>query len=703
MGIVRFDLAGMSSGGEMNIRIPLLATFTFLLMLTLAHAELDSVSGWTDTEGKSLFSTNTPDHVAYSLANGFPIWYWDGTLFDAATPLKLQLCLDQAVQRSAASGGGIFFPCFLENPFAGPISFPNNFGPEAFWYAVNAATTYLSLHEGQFVAGGDMLFRADLEAAFGLDLGAFDGDQIAFSRIRLRISVPRPGIYEVTHPYGAFTYRVEDAGRRVINQTQDIGNKPGPSGPPPVGGDFTLALEGGEAPFAGQAPPAGFDFSVNAGIVDEEGRSIGPFLLAADSPGGNPLSLIQSVGGDFYLADPGFGLVHNTMPVTGSPRGTDFFQIRLLALLEESDGALVEIDPEGRSFFLNAADNSQAVRVDDFQVMGKLFQDLPNEPPTAEPVFVATAPGRAVTIDLRNHVRDEIVPGVNEYGLKLPLQAIALPTDPGDLSQEIKLTRPLTTDYGRVQRFTTVSTGVATFRYAPGADFTGVDTFHYVVQDEGGLISEPAQVTVLVEDVKVERAEYRVRTGKWRLEGTSSYTVDNSVTLYGGPRAVLRGATEAAGQVALFPEPDALHFFLKIDPLPVSAVNDVLIHLGPPGDEGPVIFELFFVGAHGPFTGSRSGTITGFISQPGQGINSFGDAVEAILSGNAHVNVRTAANPAGEIRGGLLTPEIGTAVVDDQGRWVFEGKSSASPGALPNISAESKNGVRSPGKSLQMR
>ncbi len=685
----------------MSMRVPLVALLCIFWTLSSAQAALDSVSGVPqNTELSEVREEDDPARVAYSLANGFPIWYQDDN------GLKLQLCIDQAVQKSEVSGGGTFFPCFLENPFAGPVSFPNNFGPEAFWYASNAATVFDSRLDGNVIPqAGDMLYRGDLEAAFGLDLGAFDGDQIAFGRIRLRISVPVRGIYEVTHPYGTFTYRLEDVGRRVINQTQDIGNKPGPSGPPPVGGDFTLALEDGVAPFGGNAPPTGFDFSENAEIVDEDGRSIGPFLLPADEPGGDLLPLIESVAGDLYLFDPGTEAIRLVGPVTGSPTGDNFFQLRLIALLEDDgNGTLVEVDPATRDFFLNAADDSQIVRVDDFQIMGKRFLDLPNQPPVADPVFVATAPGRTVTVDVRDFVRDDFIEGVNEYGIKLPLQAIGLPTDPDDLTAEIRLTRPHTTDEeGRVQRFTTVSTGTSVFRYTPDADFVGLDTFHYVVQDEGGLISAPAQVTVLVEEVTIDRAEYRPRTGKWRIEGTSSFATENTMTLHGAPRASLSGLTAAEGRIALFPREDALEYQLDIDPLPVTAVQRVHVRLGTPEEPGPVIFELFFSGIHGPFTGSRRAVVTGHVPQPAFGINSFAEAVEAILAGNTHINVITAANPGGEIRGEIVVPEIGTAPVDPQGRWVFEGKSTASPGALPNVSAESINGIRFPGAPLRIR
>jgi hypothetical protein len=711
--------------GKIPSRIPgLLAVSLWLalgLTAGLSHAALEAVSGVQAGDPPALtevLQDGDPTLVAYSLANGFPLWYRD------ANGLKLQLCLDQAVERA---GGGIFFPCATEEPLPGaPISFPANFGAEAFWWMANAAAVFASRQDGIEVAGGDMLFVGALEAAFAADLGADDGDQVAFARIRLRISVPRPGIYEVTHPYGTFTYTVSDPGRRAINQTQDIGSFLLP-GPPPLG-DFTRALPDGEAPFGGGDPPLGFDFSLNAGVVDEDGRSIGHFLVAADEPGGDPLNFIEAVDGSRYLADPGAGIVPLTVPVTGSPTGNDFFRLELLALLED-DGLgnfTVEVDPEDREFFLNAADDSQVVTVTRFQIMGKLFDDRPNLPPAAEPVAVATARDTPLTIDVRGHVRDELVPGVNEHGIKAPLHALGLPTDPTDLLAEIRLARPLTTrEGGTVQRFTSVSSGVSTFRYTPPAGFTGLDAFHYVVQDEGGLISAPAEVTVIVEDLQALRAEYRPRTGKWRIEGTSSLVFGNAVELLASPRAELTGdavqpapvTTPARGRAALGlsadrPEgPARVDLRIALDPLPASPVIFVTLHVAAPGDAtGPAVVFLFDSAVDGAFTGAFSGfaTANNFLPRPAAGVNTFGDVLAAIFDGRAYLNVYTEQHSfgAGELRGDLALPLLGTAEVtpgEETGEWRFEGKAPTSPGAFRQVHARSAGGVTVLGVPLRLR
>lgn len=76
------------------------------------------------------------------------------------------------------------------------------------------------------------------------------------------------------------------------------------------------------------------------------------------------------------------------------------------------------------------------------------------------------------------------------------------------------------------------------------------------------------------------------------------------------------------------------------------------IHVGPPGENGPIIFTL----AMAPLTGPVSGTLTAanLEPRPAQGVNTFADAVDALLRGNAYVNVHSNTFPNGEIRGQLI-------------------------------------------------
>jgi hypothetical protein len=85
-----------------------------------------------------------------------------------------------------------------------------------------------------------------------------------------------------------------------------------------------------------------------------------------------------------------------------------------------------------------------------------------------------------------------------------------------------------------------------------------------------------------------------------------------------------------------------------------SGVTASHIHVGPPGVSGPVVINFSV-----PTTASNdfafSGTVadTAFTLAPALGIRSADDMFQAILGGNTYVNVHSAANGAGEIRGQL--------------------------------------------------
>ena len=136
------------------------------------------------------------------------------------------------------------------------------------------------------VGGVDVIYVSNLEAAFANGDPA-PGDQIAFARIRIRITLPGTapgGNYTVTHPYGVEVFSVaEGGGIKVINATRDIGIG--------AAGDFTGALAG----------------------------DIGPFLRDASlAPG----TFISSDTGEHFVGDP-----NTARPVVGSPFGTNFVRV----------------------------------------------------------------------------------------------------------------------------------------------------------------------------------------------------------------------------------------------------------------------------------------------------------------------------------------------------------------------------------------
>ena len=190
----------------------------------------------------------------HPIENGYPIWYED------SNGLILELCLDQ---------NGL---CLLELPNPGnPITFPNNFTGEGFWFNAGASMTMAS--------GGDAELGLALEGAF-LNEEVIDGDQISFGRVRIRIDTPiAGGTFTVTHPYGVDVFEVPAGagGIRAVNFTEDIG-----IGQP---GDFTGALI----------------------------SRIGPFLVWDSSAPSPPAG---------YIGDP-----LTPHAVTGSPLGTNFFRV----------------------------------------------------------------------------------------------------------------------------------------------------------------------------------------------------------------------------------------------------------------------------------------------------------------------------------------------------------------------------------------
>lgn len=89
------------------------------------------------------------------------------------------------------------------------------------------------------------------------------------------------------------------------------------------------------------------------------------------------------------------------------------------------------------------------------------------------------------------------------------------------------------------------------------------------------------------------------------------------------------------------------------------------LHLGPKGQNGPVMFWLYadagvnpnFPRNDGPFPGKISGMLTAadfMMPMDSEGrvlISTFEDAIANIMNGNTYVNVHTAAHPSGELRG----------------------------------------------------
>jgi hypothetical protein len=130
----------------------------------------------------------------------FPEWYED------AAGTKLELCVEGPNCLAAAEGG-------VPDP-GSPISFPDNFPEEAFWWSGETTLTY---------AGGSALLVMAQEAAF-LSGPVAEGDQTAFGRVRIRATGLIPNAwYRFTYPYGQLDLQAVDKAPRVVNYTADTG------------------------------------------------------------------------------------------------------------------------------------------------------------------------------------------------------------------------------------------------------------------------------------------------------------------------------------------------------------------------------------------------------------------------------------------------------------------------------------------------
>lgn len=200
-------------------------------------------------------------------ATGFPKWYQDSS----SPGLRLGLCLKGPLCLER-------LPNPRERAFVAAKPRNSNFPEEAFWWAGEASIDR--------PGGGRALLVMAREAAFANEKPK-RGDQMSFSRVRVRVSNLQPNAeYTVTHPYGTDTLTADGDG--VINETEDIGCGVGPL----TRCNFAEALEGRVDPFlvwdpaVAPAPPAGY-----VGDPRREHRVVG-------SPTGNNF---------FRVVGPGLG------------------------------------------------------------------------------------------------------------------------------------------------------------------------------------------------------------------------------------------------------------------------------------------------------------------------------------------------------------------------------------------------------------
>jgi hypothetical protein len=205
-----------------------------------------------------------------------------------------------------------------------------------------------------------------------------------------------------------------------------------------------------------------------------------------------------------------------------------------------------------------------------FTVDGVAFNPGANTAPVATPDAATTGVNTPITIDVAANDTDVAGAG-NAYGINPKATAIVgaatgagvtPPTIVGGVSLTLGPNEPVATALGgKVSK-----NPDGTLTYTPPLNATGIDTFSYVVQDGGGVITgqtftppgtvtgtpAAALVTVTVLRLEVVRAEFRPKLMKWNLNGICTGAADGTVvSIFAGltadPNALIGTATATAG------------------------------------------------------------------------------------------------------------------------------------------------------------
>ncbi|MDO8991274.1 MAG: CHRD domain-containing protein [Sideroxyarcus sp.] len=430
-------------------------------------------------------------------------------------------------------------------------------------------------------------------------------------------------------------------------------------------------------------------FGVTEVIVDATGRGLVEVLAGTLDPLaalGGPVSNYLYFANGVPLANPTFpGASYlgggELVPgaIFGSPLGTNFFRI-------EGPGL-----PVG------------GVQENNFQIVGKVFAPAGAVLPKAMNDFAGTTPGVAVDIDAR----------ANDF----PLVPTAAPT----ATDTIALNPASITPTAGATKVPYLDQMLLNF--APTVA-SGVQSFNYTIMDFAGRVTDPATVSVFVEDMKLNKASFRARNGKWSIGGNGNIrdlkVVNGAETSHFtnlvGAQEVPPVATAGYGKTTFTLRTDGVlgpvvDYSLNYTGL--TAVTQAHLHSGAVGVNGGP--HLFLCTNLAPPVGlpvppacpATGGTVVGTLSAAdfvAAGlVTTFAELSTAIAAGGTYVNVHTAANPTGEIRGqvgrnvvslqaGTTGPVLGNAEVQANGSWSFTGKSVMSPAAAATIKATSSVG-----------
>lgn len=269
-------------------------------------------------------------------ANGYPAWYQD------RNNKRAELCLDGDNPMCG------FLPGDIPDPTQ-PISFPDNFPEEGFYYLANSQIA--------LPGGGKATLTLALEAAFANTVT--NGDQITFARQRIFVvDGPADTTLHFHHPFGNIDIDTDSTGKGRL--TEDIS---------PAAGNFATPLKGNIGPF----------LSWDTGLVQGPG---GPNDLYFGDP--NVEHAIQSgPNGSLFSADWTDG--------AGAPQHLENSLFTVQGKVATNVGVTVN-SAVANGNFLDVFATSEA-DPGELYVAGDPSAGVPSTPMQADPVAAGAAPG----------------------------------------------------------------------------------------------------------------------------------------------------------------------------------------------------------------------------------------------------------------------------------------------------------------------
>lgn len=261
----------MNHHAEMTTSAPVFSRAVLALALSLAFpvlASAQTTKGLLDRGVAIPMPAGAPSVATPSpQAANYPAWYRD----------RKGMVLDPCFSNVPSPAEPLFTLCPAS--IVNTTAFPGNWGSEFLYSLANADLTIGSVA---------VQLITSLQGAYTTNQPTI-GDEVVFSRLRIRGRQLPDGMYRVTHPYGVeILYANAASGKAGIDWTRDVGFAPGM---------FDLALAG----------------------------DIGPYVQWADLTG-EPTTITgtnPATGAvEEYLGDP--NVLHT---IANSPNGTNYFRL----------------------------------------------------------------------------------------------------------------------------------------------------------------------------------------------------------------------------------------------------------------------------------------------------------------------------------------------------------------------------------------